>query len=109
MSAPQLRQNNETELEDADASRRDSPRAPARDLADIMPDRSKYAVACMIRNISGTGAMIESASRDVPDRFVLVNHVRKFKSVCRVVWRRGPLMGVRFLTPPREFGQASSD
>lgn len=107
MTAPLLRQiDDDGKLADdaAYADRRDCPREPALELADIIPDQNRYAVACMIRNISGSGAMIESASREVPDRFVLVNHVRKFRSVCRVVWRRGALMGVRFLTPPRKFG-----
>lgn len=106
MPATQLRRIDEepaTEAAGHGADRRDSPREPARDLADIVTDGAKLALTCMVRNVSGTGALIEAGTREVPERFVLVNHARKFRSVCRVVWRRGAMIGVRFLTPPRKF------
>ena len=106
MPATQLRRIDEepaTESGEQEMDRRDSPREPARDLADIVTDPSRQAMTCMVRNVSGTGALIEAGTREVPDRFVLINHARKFRSVCRVVWRRGAMMGVRFLTPPRKF------
>lgn len=108
MSATQMRQIEETIQAPAPVAtegpdRRDSPRIPALDLADIVTDGARHAITCMVRNLSGTGALIEAGTRDVPERFVLVNHVRKFRSVCRVVWRSGAMVGVRFITPPREF------
>ena len=74
------------------SDRRDSIREPARDLSDIVTDATRPAMPCMIKNLSGTGALIEAGTREVPDRFVLVNHVRKFRSVCRVRWRHGGLI-----------------
>ena len=107
MSAPQLRQfEEEADVPDQpeSADRRQSPRIPAREIGEILTENGRGAISCMVRNLSGTGAMLETGTSDLPSLFVLVNHVRRLRTVCRVVWRRGNHLGVRFLTNPRSFG-----
>jgi hypothetical protein len=83
------------------ADRRSSRREPAADISEILVDGGRYAIACMVHNISQNGAMLEAGSSDVPDRFILNNHRRRTRVVCQVAWRCGRLIGVRFLTQPR--------
>lgn len=83
--------------------RRDTAREPARDLCEIVVDNARFAISCLAHNISATGALLESSSTDVPDRFILANHAKRMRTVCRVVWRCGRMMGVRFATQPRPF------
>ena len=102
-SRPTTRDERDTARPVPGADRRESPREPARDIAEIMAAASRVSVSCMIHNISKEGALIEAGTRELPDRFVLVNHMRRLKSVCRVVWRSNRMFGVRFLTAPRQF------
>lgn len=81
--------------------RRRARREAARDLCEIVLDRSGYAVPCMVHNLSKTGAMIETNDPNLPDRFILTNYMRGERVVCRVAWRRGNLLGVHFATSPR--------
>lgn len=81
--------------------RRRAERHAARDLCEIIVDRSGYAVPCLVHNISDTGALIESNDKSLPDRFILTNYTRGERVVCRVAWRKGSLLGVRFANPPR--------
>ena len=83
------------------SDRRAAPRVEARELSEIIMDTREIPVTCLIRNISRTGALIESASANVSDRFILTNHARKTRVICRVAWRKGKMMGVHFLTAPR--------
>ncbi len=82
--------------------RRDSAREPASDLSEISVDPNEVPLTCLIRNISEKGAMIETSLRNPAKRFILTNHVRHTRMVCEVVWRKGNLMGVRFMTSPRK-------
>ncbi|MGI9401004.1 MAG: PilZ domain-containing protein [Rhizobiaceae bacterium] len=84
------------------SDRRAAPRVEAHELSEITMDTREIPVTCLIRNISKTGALIESASQDINDRFILTNHARKNRVICRVAWRKGNLMGVHFLTAPRD-------
>jgi hypothetical protein len=54
------------------------------------------AVRCMVRNLSQTGAKIEVHS-PVPATFDLVFDSDQTRHSCRVVWRKEPMMGVRFI------------
>ena len=72
------------------------------ELSEITMDSREIPVTCLIRNISKTGALIESASRNINDRFILTNHARNNRVICRVAWRKGNMMGVHFLTAPRD-------
>jgi hypothetical protein len=52
---------------------------------------------CVVRNISATGAAIEvSSPMQCPFAFVLAIPSDESVRHCRVVWRRGKRMGVRF-------------
>lgn len=86
--------------------RRGGMRQPAADLSEIARERSAIKTTCMVRNISNTGAMIEIAALEIPDRFILTNHARNVRMVCRIAWREGRLVGVTFVTPPRELATA---
>ena len=54
------------------------------------------AVKCIVRNYSEKGAKIEVHS-PVPETFELVSDVDQSHRSCRVVWRKEPMIGVRFL------------
>jgi hypothetical protein len=54
------------------------------------------AVKCVVRNVSEKGAKIEVHS-PVPETFELVSDVDQSRRSCRVVWRKEPLIGVKFL------------
>jgi hypothetical protein len=86
------------------ANRRATPREPAHDLCEIVTHASALATACLAHNLSSTGALLETGASGIPDRFVLVNHTKKTRTVCHVVWRCGRMAGVRFTRPPRSFG-----
>ncbi len=82
--------------------RRAVERFSARDLSEIIAGGMREAVTCMVRNLSSAGAMIEVARSDIPQRFVLVNHARRQRALCAVVWRQGRRVGVRFISPLRQ-------
>ena len=83
-------------------NRRSHPREAAKDLCEIVTGSTGLAFACMAHNISASGAMLEAGTAEIPDRFILANHTRHFRAVCRVVWRAGRRIGVTFATPPRD-------
>ena len=78
-------------------------RNPAKDLSEIILDGKKFGVACLIHDISNTGAKLEVSCGDLPKRFVLANYTKKTKTLCRQVWREKRMIGVHFLTDPRSF------
>ena len=87
--------------QDSDEKRRFA-RLPARDLSEIFLPGSRVPLTCMVHNLSEHGAMIETSTPDLPQRFILTNHARRNRMVCEVAWRSGRLLGVRFATPPRD-------
>ena len=60
----------------------------------IWPNGS--AVKCLVRNLSQSGAKIE-AHNPVPETFEIVFDVDHSRRSCRVVWRKGQMIGVKFL------------
>lgn len=82
--------------------RRERRREAAYDISEITFPGSRLPVTCMVHNYSGCGALLEAAATELPARFILANHARRERAVCQVVWRKGPQMGVRFLTAPRQ-------
>jgi PilZ domain-containing protein len=54
------------------------------------------SVECIVRNLSKTGAKIEVHS-PVPGTFNLVFDCDQSRRSCRVVWRKEPMKGVRFI------------
>ncbi len=89
--------------QDSPSNRRGAAREPARDLCEIVTQGSAYATPCLAHNISATGALLETGMSGIPDRFILVNHTRKTRTLCSVRWRCGRMSGVLFVRPPRFF------
>ena len=88
--------------EDCDGvDRRNAPREAAYDISEICFAGNRPPVTCMVHNISGLGARLEAATPELPRRFILANHAKRFRAVCEVVWRDGAQFGVRFVTTPR--------
>jgi hypothetical protein len=55
-------------------------------------------LSCLIRNLTTIGACLELESPvGIPDEFVLVIRPENQKRTCRVVWRKGQRIGVRFV------------
>lgn len=77
------------------SDRRSSPRTKTLKGAQLVwPTGS--AVKCIVRNLSEAGAKIEVHS-PVPGTFDLVFDSDRLRRSCRVVWRKEPMMGVRFI------------
>jgi hypothetical protein len=79
--------------------------------ASISSERLDEPVACVIRNLSATGARIEivkgerkpfTSEERIPDRFTLSFRLERTAVACEVVWERGSNLGVRFLSLPRQ-------
>ena len=85
------------------SEKREFRRDPAQDLSEIILDGRRFGVACLIHDISEGGARLEVSCGELPKRFVLANYTRRTKTLCRMVWRKGQLIGVNFLTKPRSF------
>jgi hypothetical protein len=56
-----------------------------------------YAIDCVLRNLSETGAALEVSSPvGIPDQFVLVVPAEESRHRCSVVWRKERRIGVVF-------------
>ena len=54
-------------------------------------------VDCIVRNMSETGAALETEAVDIiPDAFTLIIKPEFVKRKCRVAWRSGRRIGVQF-------------
>ena len=67
-------------------------------------------VACLVRDTSSTGARVElvgarnaftAGTERVPDHITLVMPVDRVSVECRVTWRKGTMLGLRYLAPVR--------
>ena len=87
--------------EQDNAEKREFPRDPAKDLCEIRLPSNGFIAGCMIQDISSRGARLMVSCGDLPSRFILVNHTRRTRQLCRMVWRDGARLGVLFLTGPR--------
>jgi hypothetical protein len=77
------------------SDRRSSPRTKTLKGAQLFWPAGS-AVKCIVRNLSETGAKIEVHS-PVPATFDLVFDCDLSRHSCQVVWRKEPMMGVRFI------------
>jgi len=84
--------------------RRGRRREPVYDLGEIRFAGSSLPVTCLVHNFSGSGALVEAATTQLPPRFILANLVRQYRAVCEIVWSNGRQLGVRFVTEPRHVG-----
>lgn len=80
-----------------------SPRVRTLDISEIVIGANKNGISCLVHDISEHGAKLELSMMDVPDRFILANHAKRTKTICRVVWRNNNFLGVKFLSRPRPF------
>lgn len=56
------------------------------------------AIDCMVRNMSASGAAVEvETPLGIPDAFTLVIEADHFSRPCRVTWRKGKRIGVKFV------------
>src|SRR5271157_2198168 len=76
--------------------RRKSPRLKALKGAQIIL-RSGAPLACIVRNISETGAKLEVYGPVLQNTFDLVFDLDHSRRSSCVVWRKEPLLGVKFL------------
>ncbi len=68
----------------------------------IIAFQNRHAtLPCRVREYSDTGARLEVETPHVPDTFELLIELDGIEADCETVWRRGPLLGVRFLSAPR--------
>jgi hypothetical protein len=93
------------------ACNRRAPRRATAAAAQIFRDGSQTPVPCRIRDLSATGARLllvslngkdqplDSAS--LPSEFDLAFMLDRVEAPCRMQWRRGHEVGVRFLAPLR--------
>ncbi len=85
--------------------------------ANIIRPGSGTDISCSIVNMSTTGACIKfddslsnaDNSPHLPAYFTLATCVDRMEIDCTVVWRKGPQIGVRFLSSPRQSPEAEDD
>ncbi|MGE3914197.1 MAG: PilZ domain-containing protein [Hyphomicrobiaceae bacterium] len=79
--------------------------------AAIHCERLSEPVACVIRNLSATGARIEivrgerkpfTTEERIPDLFTLGFRLERTEVDCELIWRRGDVIGVKFRSLPRQ-------
>jgi hypothetical protein len=80
----------------ADRDRRSWPRVRTLKGAQIIW-LNGVPVRCTVRNVSETGAKLEVHEPVLQNTFDLVFDLDKSRRSCRVVWRKEPFMGVKFL------------
>ena len=89
-----------------DASRRWAKRKATSNTGNILFDGITVPYICTVRDISSTGARLEmvknkynpdAATGFVPTYFTLIMPVDRTRVECQSMWRRGSLLGARFL------------
>ena len=89
-----------------DASRRFAKRKAINSGAQIIYPGVATPYACIIRDISTTGAKIEMVKNKfnpdgesgfIPAQFSLINPLDRTRVECAMMWRRGSAFGARFL------------
>ena len=79
------------------ADRRILPRTRTLKGGKIIWDPNGSSVKCTIHNISKTGAKLEAHGLVVKNTFELISDFDRSRRPCRVVWRKEPMIGVKFL------------
>ena len=62
----------------------------------IMIGPERYALECIVRNLSPQGALLLVPSIAVPDKFELIFSSTRAHHDCRVAWRAVDRVGVEF-------------
>jgi hypothetical protein len=76
--------------------RRISPRKKTLKSGQIIWDNGSH-VKCTVRNVSTKDAKLEVHGLVAKNTFELIFDLDKSRRSCRVVWRKEPLIGVRFI------------
>ncbi|MDX2309486.1 MAG: PilZ domain-containing protein [Hyphomicrobium sp.] len=99
-------------VSDAGTEQRWARRTNTRLGAQIAHPSLTQPLLCTVRDMSSTGARLEVASnrgaisRDrVPDHFTLMMPTERTMVECRVAWRQGALVGVRYTSPTRRMAK----
>lgn len=67
-------------------------------------------IACVVRDTSSSGARVElsgvrnafsAGTERIPDHITLVMPMDRMEVECRVTWRKGTMLGLRYLSPAR--------
>lgn len=79
--------------------RRQAPRRAINRMAEFQAGLGSLPRACMVTNISDTGARLFTEIVDVPDRFTLsvTGEGGTVRRECRLIWRLGGELGVEFV------------
>lgn len=105
----------EASAELADSERRFARRKSTATNAQIISADLNVPISCAVREISTTGARIEliaspenmlGGRAKLPASFTLKMHFDRMEVDCAIVWRRGALVGVRFLSTPRSYARS---
>jgi hypothetical protein len=79
-------------------NKRQDPRALVLKTGTIRQGETKPTIACAVLNVSGSGASILIPTEiTIAERFELVLDRDGTSHHCRMVWREGARIGVRFL------------
>lgn len=83
---------------DADQiNRRFYEREDQHQLAELVIDLKGRKVACLIHNLSQSGAMVETTTTILPKHFILNYPTKDIRRTCRVVWAEDNLIGLEFV------------
>jgi hypothetical protein len=63
----------------------------------IIYNRGLFAVDCMVKNISGTGACLVTSTASLPDKFELKIPIDHLSRQCEVAWKTLDKVGVKFI------------
>lgn len=83
-------------MQDDHGDRRASERRKLFRIATITYAGSGWPVPCVLLDISPDGARLALPTQSVPDDLHLVVEREAISRPCRVVWRKGEEVGVRF-------------
>jgi hypothetical protein len=76
----------------------DNRRAPRRRVfKDGVVQAKGLGTACIVRNLSDDGALLNAEIAEIPEHLTLVIVSEKLVRKCRVIWRDGKKMGVAFI------------
>ena len=83
--------------DDDDDDRRTRKRTRMMRNAKLIVPRRSSVISCTVQNITGGGACLRLANTfGVPDTFELTFEHGRTRRACRVVWRTGDQLGVKF-------------
>ena len=81
----------------SDLNRRQWPREKTDELAELIIDLNGRKVACLVKNISKGGAMIETSMTTLPKHLILDYPAKNIHRACRAKWMLGNKLGLEFI------------